>query len=66
MVQRAVVQVLQPYLDCFLDLGCLGFRPGVDINKAVALAERLAVEGERWTWVPAVRLRSEGGQGNEA
>ena len=66
VVQRAVVQVLQPYLDCFLGDGCLGYRPGVDINKAVALAERLAVEGERWTWVPAVRLRSEGGQGNEA
>jgi hypothetical protein len=26
LVQRAVVQVLQPYLDCFLGDGCLGYR----------------------------------------
>jgi retron-type reverse transcriptase len=51
LVQRAVVQVLQPYLDRFLGDGCLGYRPGVDINTAVALAERLAVEGDRWVWL---------------
>jgi RNA-directed DNA polymerase len=51
LVQRAVVQVLQPYLDCFLGDGCLGFRPGLGINEAVALAERLAVEEGRWAWL---------------
>ena len=51
LVQRAVVQVLQPYLDCFLGDGCLGFRPGLGINEAVALAERLAVGEGRWAWL---------------
>ena len=51
LVQRAVVQVLQPYLDRFLGGGCLGFRPGLGINEAVALAERLAVEEGRWAWL---------------
>jgi hypothetical protein len=43
--------VLQPYLDCFLGDGCLGFRPGLGINEALALAERLAVKGDRWVWL---------------
>jgi retron-type reverse transcriptase len=51
MVQRAVVSVLQPYLDCFLGDGCLGFRPGLGINEALALVERLAVEGDQWVWL---------------
>jgi retron-type reverse transcriptase len=51
VVQRAVVQVTQPYLDCFLGDGCLGFRPGLGINEALALAERLAVRGDRWVWM---------------
>jgi retron-type reverse transcriptase len=51
LVQRAVVQVTQPYLDHFLGDGCLGYRPGVDINKAIAKAEQLAVEGGRWAWL---------------
>jgi RNA-directed DNA polymerase len=48
LVQRAVVQVLQPYLDRFLGEGCLGFRPGLGTNEALALAEQLAVEAGRW------------------
>jgi RNA-directed DNA polymerase len=51
MVQRAVVSVLQPYLDCFLDDGCIGFRPRLGINEALALAEQLAVGGGRWAWL---------------
>jgi RNA-directed DNA polymerase len=51
LVQRAVVQVLQPYLDRFLGDGCLGFRPGLGTNQALALAERLAVGGGRWAWL---------------
>jgi RNA-directed DNA polymerase len=51
MVQRAVVQVLQPYLDRFLGEGCLGFRPDLGINEALALAERLAVGEGRWAWL---------------
>jgi retron-type reverse transcriptase len=51
LVQRAVVQVVQPFMDPLLGDHCLGYRPGVDINRAVALAERLAVEGDRWAWL---------------
>jgi group II intron reverse transcriptase/maturase len=49
VVQRAVVQVLQPYLDPTFDERSLGFRPGNGINDALALAEeRISTNG---TWV---------------
>jgi retron-type reverse transcriptase len=51
VVQRAVVQVVQPFVDPHLGDGCLGFRPGLGINEALALAERLAVGGDRWAWL---------------
>jgi retron-type reverse transcriptase len=51
LVQRAVVQVVQPFVDPLLGEHCLGFRPGLGINEALALAERLAVGGDRWTWL---------------
>jgi retron-type reverse transcriptase len=51
VVQRAVTQVVQPYLDPFLTDSCLGYRPGSDVHKAVAVAEQLAVRKEAWVWV---------------
>src|SRR5262249_19670454 len=33
VIQRAVMQIVQPYLDTFLGDQCLGFRPNVDIYK---------------------------------
>ena len=51
LVQRAIIQTIQPYLDVFLDDNCLGYRPGSDTIKALAQAEQLAVTGNRW--VPA-------------
>jgi retron-type reverse transcriptase len=51
LVQRAIVQTMQPYLDAFLDDNCLGYRPGSDTIKALARAEQLAVTGNRWVWL---------------
>jgi retron-type reverse transcriptase len=51
VVQRAIVQIIQPYLDAFLDDNCLGYRPGSDTIKALARAEQLAVTGNRWVWL---------------
>jgi retron-type reverse transcriptase len=30
LVQRTIIQTIQPYLDVFLDDNCLGYRPGSD------------------------------------
>lgn len=51
VVQRAIVQTIQPYLDVFLDDNCLGFRPGSDIIKTLARAELLTVLENRWVWL---------------
>src|SRR5262249_46148742 len=51
LVQRAVVQATQVFLDAFLDEHCLGFRPNADVNKALALAEGLIVRNGSWTLV---------------
>lgn len=51
LVQRAIVQTIQPYLDVFLDDNCLGYRPGSDTIKALARAEQLAAAGNRWVWL---------------
>jgi hypothetical protein len=51
MVQRGIVQVLQPYLDPLFDDGSLGYRPGKDRLDALARAERLAVERGLWVWI---------------
>ncbi|HEY7153226.1 MAG TPA: reverse transcriptase domain-containing protein [Gemmataceae bacterium] len=51
LVQRAIVQTIQPYLDGFLDDHSLGYRSGSDINAALARAEQLAVAGNRWVWL---------------
>jgi group II intron reverse transcriptase/maturase len=51
LVQRAIVQIIQPYLDFFFDDNCLGYRPGSDILKALARAEQLTVTEEGWVWL---------------
>jgi retron-type reverse transcriptase len=51
VVQRAIVQTAAPYLDALLDERSLGYRPGIDVNAAVAMAEDLIVGGERWVLV---------------
>jgi retron-type reverse transcriptase len=51
VVQRAIVQTIQPYLDVFLPEHCLGYRPGSDLNKALARAEQLAGTENRWVWL---------------
>jgi retron-type reverse transcriptase len=51
LVQRAIVQTVQPYLDGLLTDRCLGYRPGIDTNNALALAEQLAVSNGLWVWL---------------
>jgi acyl carrier protein phosphodiesterase len=51
MVQRAIVQTVQPYLDPMFEECSLGYRPGYNINTALALAEQRIVEGDAWVLV---------------
>jgi RNA-directed DNA polymerase len=51
VVQRAIVQIGQPYLDPNLSPYCFGYRPGRKTLQALAQAERLAKEGGLWTWL---------------
>jgi len=50
MVQRSVVQIVQPYIDPMFDEHSLGYRPGKDRQDALVLAERIAVGADRWNW----------------
>jgi CRISPR-associated protein Cas1 len=50
VVQRAVVQTLQPLLDPQFSDYSLGFRPGRGREDALLLADRLASAGNRWVW----------------
>jgi RNA-directed DNA polymerase len=51
MVQRGITQMIEPYLDPQFDVNSFGFRPGGDINKALARAEELTIQGDRWVWL---------------
>jgi retron-type reverse transcriptase len=51
VVQRAIVQVIQPLLDPGFDERSHGYRPGHDRNHALAQAEWLAGQANRWCWV---------------
>src|SRR5262249_40966930 len=51
MVQRGIVQILQPYLDEFFDDNSLGYRPGCNSLLALARAEAFAIQGECWCWI---------------
>lgn len=51
MVQRAIVQTIQPYLDHLFDANSFGYRPGRDRLHALARAEQLARGADEWVWV---------------
>ena len=51
MVQRAIAQAIEPYLDPRFDDHSFGFRPHSDVNKALARAEELTVKEDRWVWL---------------
>ncbi|WP_435010192.1 reverse transcriptase domain-containing protein [Tundrisphaera lichenicola] len=52
-VQRAILQVLQPFLDPRLADRSLGSRPGKGREQALALAEGLATRSKLWSWTVA-------------
>jgi RNA-directed DNA polymerase len=51
VVGRAVVQTVQPFVDPLFDERSLGFRPGRGRFHALALAEKLAGDADRWVWI---------------
>jgi retron-type reverse transcriptase len=51
VVQRAVVEVVQPFLDPLFDPRSFGFRPMRGIQDALVLAEHLYVTEQRRVWV---------------
>jgi hypothetical protein len=50
VVQRAIVQIIQPFLDPLFAATSFGYRPGMGRGHALAAAEHLATKGDRWTW----------------
>jgi retron-type reverse transcriptase len=53
VVQRAVVEIVQPFVDFLFDERSFGFRPKRNPMQALALAERLSVDERRRVWVTA-------------
>jgi hypothetical protein len=51
VVQRAIVQVLQPFLDPRFRPTSFGYRPGLKREHALAMAGRIAARDGAWTWV---------------
>jgi RNA-directed DNA polymerase len=51
VVQRAIVNILQPVLDPLFDRNVLGFRPGLGRLHALARAQCIAKLQERYVWV---------------
>ena len=51
VVQRAVVQSVQPYLDPQFDEYSFGYRPGRDRQHALAQAEQLTTASNTWVWL---------------
>lgn len=51
VVQRAIVEVLQPLLDPLFGTNVLGFRPGHDRMDALALAQKTMVEKSRFVLI---------------
>ena len=50
IVQRGILQILQPYLDPKFAATSFGYRPGKGREHALALAEALAIKHRSWTW----------------
>lgn len=53
VVQRAVVEVIQPLLDPIFDSRSFGFRPQRRLAEALALADATAAVDNRYVWVTA-------------
>jgi retron-type reverse transcriptase len=51
VVQRAMMQTIQPVLDPWFDERSHGYRPGKDRHLSLAMAERLTMTEDRWVWV---------------
>ena len=51
VVQRAVLQIIQPLLDPVFEDFSYGFRPGRDRQHALANAEMLTIQEERTKWI---------------
>jgi hypothetical protein len=51
IVQRAILQVIQPVIDPTFAKTSLGFRPGMGREDALAMAEQVAIKDGRWTWI---------------
>ncbi len=51
VVQRAIVQTLEPFLDPAFAEASYGYRPRRGREHALAAAESLATRGERWIWI---------------
>jgi group II intron reverse transcriptase/maturase len=51
MVQRAIVQIIQPILDREFDDCSFGYRPGRNRLQPIARATALAQHERRWVWV---------------
>jgi hypothetical protein len=51
VVHRAVVQILQPFLDPQFSEKSFGFRPGLGPEDALLAAAKIAEGQERWSWV---------------
>jgi CRISPR-associated protein Cas1 len=51
VVQRSIVQVIQPFLEPTFARTSFGYRPGLGREHALALASHYAETGDRWVWV---------------
>ncbi len=51
VVQRAIVQVIQPFFDPTFARTSYGYRPGMGREDALAMAEHLALGEGRWIWI---------------
>jgi hypothetical protein len=51
VVQRAVVQVIQPLLEPTFARTSFGYRPGLGREHALALASHYAETDDRWCWI---------------
>lgn len=51
VVERAIVQIVQPLLDPGFDERSLGYRPGLSRSHALALAEQITLRTNRFIWI---------------
>ena len=51
VVQRAILQIIQPWIDPGFSARSYGYRPGRDRRQALAEAMRLTLNDQRTTWI---------------